>query len=359
MIQGDGPAYKPILERMKSEGSNNVPHSTLPQDEKIRKDTISPHVKKSEFYFTLGVGNLAFSAWLIGAFPHYYWARHSTKLMIFLVYRFLEFKAQKWQYFLLDFCYTVNYWMFLYFAICLLKTNVSRFAFLRIFDVYGADLFRVAFTWCVGPLALSVAVFRNSLVFHSSKQLIITAVHLSPNLAVYGMRWWPSALEKDFPDTFHINCTDYFCNASIQQLLVLPIVLYIVLWTIPYTLFFFVFGRDMLEKGGYHHGWLHNRNIKLIKQFTSLTKDDYNKPFLYMLLHGLLCSLSFFLGPLLWNNFMLHSAYLLGILAVAINNGASYYFEVFDPKKALTSTLAASIFANHASGNSSETKKKN
>lgn len=55
------------------------------------------------------------------------------------------------------------------------------------FDHMGPDLFRVAYAFAMGPLALSVFAFRNGLVFHSITQLTILAVHIGPAAAIFGM----------------------------------------------------------------------------------------------------------------------------------------------------------------------------
>ena len=318
------------------------------------KKIIDPKVKSDQRKFSYGVFNLMFSTWLITAYPHCYWIWHSVKLTFLLLGRYFNFKKLKWQYFLLDFCYTVNYWSILYYFIAYLKSHeFSGVHILRdIFNPLGPLIFRVFFTWCVGPLALSIPAFKNSLVFHSSDQIGILAVHLSPNLAVYGIRWFAQDAENFFPNVFHIGChasastfthitsikslfmegalwgegTD--CHASFTDLYLYPILLYVILWTIPYTLFFFIFGRKMLEDGGYHTVYSTMKDSFPFNNILSLVSDKW-KPFVYMAVHGATCSLSFLLGPLLWHSYFLHTAYLIAVMYVAVCNGGSYYFQVF------------------------------
>jgi hypothetical protein len=83
----------------------------------------------------------------------------------------------------LDFCYLANYLSVVYFILCFLKVNV-----ITQLDPFGPTIFRVLFSWVNGPLVLSIAAFRNSLVFHSADHMTILAVHVGPALAVYGMR---------------------------------------------------------------------------------------------------------------------------------------------------------------------------
>ena len=131
-----------------------------------------------ELNFFFGVCNVMFSSWLAGAFPFGYWIYHSIKIFILMIIRLVDFSSRKQQFWLLDYCYVVNYLILLYYLLSI--AGVCP---------WPKVVFRILFTSCVGPLALSVAAFRNSLVFHSSKNIVILAVHFSPNVAL----WYVSA----------------------------------------------------------------------------------------------------------------------------------------------------------------------
>lgn len=285
--------------------------------------------KRDEFFFFVGVGNLMISSWLIGAFPWLYWIYHSFKMILLLSFRVYNFTEKKLQFWLFEYCYIVNYWLLLYYLLCLVQSCP-----------WQETIFRVAFTCCVGPLALSIAAFRNSLVFHSSSQTIILAIHFSPNVAMWGMRWWPSQLENIFPNTFQIGCNSspraqfslFFssedCPATFTQLYAWPLFHYFVLWAIPYYIFFFVIGKKILRKGGYYTMFDDMLKNPFVKKAINIG-GSWGQEFKYMCCHGLLCSIAFFLGPLLWHSFVLHSIYLGLIVAIAVYNGGSYYFQVF------------------------------
>ena len=315
--------------------------------EKPSKRKVTEKVKHDENCFTIGVFNLMFCTYLIAASPWNYWIWHSIKMVFLLMYRRYKFAKVKYQYFLLDFCYTVNYWSILYYAICALKNQVGTLSTLNdIFNPWGGAIFRVLFTWCVGPLALSVAFFRNSLVFHSSDQIIILATHLSPNLAIYGMRWWAKELENQYPNTFHIECETSIssvlssfrsvkifdagqnCEATFYSLFWVPLLSYVVLWTIPYALFFFILGRKLIEEGGYHTMYSTMKDTPLMKRYLTLGGEPW-RPVMYMVIHGVLCAASFLIAPFIWNSFLLHTSYLLILLFVAVRNAGTYYFEIF------------------------------
>eukprot|EP01036_Dinobryon_divergens_P024503 gene24503-32958_t len=49
---------------------------------------------------------------------------------------------------------------------------------------------------------MSIPTFRNSLVFHDSDKLVILSLHFSPNVAIWGLRWFPKQVEESFPGIF-------------------------------------------------------------------------------------------------------------------------------------------------------------
>lgn len=288
---------------------------------------------KNEMSFVIGVANVAGTAWLMGAYPWCMWIYHSIKIFLVLAERVYAFGAKKKEYFLLDYCYTINYWSILYYIICVSKAVPEESA-----NVLGPIFFRIGFTAATGPLAMSILAFRNSLVFHSLDQTGILAVHWSPSMALWGMRWFPAQLENAFPNTFHIGCTEsdeytlfydsQNCPGTFVDLWCWPVVHYIVLWSIPYALFVFVIGKGYLEEGGYHTVYSEMKDKSPMKDL--IAKIPFGAPELkYMMIHGTAVCFAFFLGVLFWHSFILHTMYLLVLFTVMTRNGASYYFMVF------------------------------
>ena len=179
----------------------------------------------------------------------------------------------------------------------------------------------------MGPLALSIALFRNALVFHSVDHMTILAVHIGPPLACYGMRWYAAELEKAHPDTFHIAINDRDdASELLRTLLVIPTVMYIVLWTIPYSLTIFYLRFKKIQESNYET--MYNAYGTSLVQKLGYFGERF-KPAVYMSIHGTLCFLSFLLSQILWRSFWANTFYLLGLLFVSVWNGSTYYFEVF------------------------------
>ena len=328
-----------------------IPEAKPVTPAKVGKKYVSVHVKRDEQCFVRGFSDAIISTLLIAAFPWAYWLWHSLKMVVLLYEELRQLPLIKSLLFLFDFGHTTNCWFILYYAICLLKSKLVALEPLNaLLNPLGGIVFRIFFTWCVGPLALSIAFFRNSLVFHKKDQIIILATHLSPNLAIYGMRWWAYDLNNHFPNTFHIACetnlksmtlnpdlsmpTSLFfdagesCEATFNSLFTIPLYSYFLLWTIPYALFFLTFESKALEKGGYHTMYSTMKENPMLKNLLSYGGNKF-QPVIYMLTHGFLCSLSFLISPLVWNSFLLHTCYLLILLGIAVKNAATSYRWVF------------------------------
>jgi hypothetical protein len=237
----------------------------------------------------------------------------------------VRWKKIKWHYFLLEYCYVVNYFTLLYFAVCFAKRHFPILAFLKIFDPLGYSLFRIAFAFANGPLALSVIAFRNGLIFHSLDHLTILAVHIGPACAMYGMRWYSAELEYDFPDTFHIDVQE----SSWTELFFIPCIYYVALWSVPYGLFMFWYRKDRIKERGYQT--MYSVYESSLSGYLDFFGSNL-RPVMYMAMHLSLSFLSFALAPFLWNSFFLNTAYILVLLVVSIWNGSTFYFEVFAVK---------------------------
>lgn len=240
----------------------------------------------------------------------------------------------------------------------MLKANIPAFFFLRAYlNDLGPMLFRVAFAWANGPLALSIAVFRNSLVFHSFDHIAVLAVHIGPPLAIWGMRWWYKELELHWPDTFHLGVDETWSQSTTQyvrSLFLLPTLLYFCMWTVPYFSIIFIIKSQKIKMKGYTTMYsYYEGELAGVYEWLKLPPtqapvepgatagttrrtmiSNVARPMAYMAIHGIICSISFLFSLLLWKYFWVHTIYLLLLFAVCVNNGSSYYFRVFAEKYA-------------------------
>lgn len=339
--------------------------------------------------FCIGVSNLVLTTWILARFPHCYWIYYCIKNLALLIARYFVFKKRKEVWYMLEFCYLTNYLSIFYFVICVAKRHIPALAFLREFDYLGYYLFRVAFTWVNGPLAMSIAKFNNAIVFHSVMHIGITAVHIGPALALWGLRWFNDDLEAFFPDTFHINVNQTAATETWQELfktlLINPIILYIFLWAIPFYLADFVIFREKIHKSQEHimfedvfekeidklltsfGGWLH-KNIGLpfldhIYEIFTVRGKKYSHPFVYMCMHFIASSFTFTFSQVFWRSFWLHTLYLVVLIHIAIFNGATWYFKIFErdfAKKRYAKILASDeeVSGGQAAGGDTRLRKR-
>lgn len=103
------------------------------------------------------------------SFPLFY----AICIVPLLIIRYFLYKSRKWQYFLVDYCYSVN------------ALYVVHYFFFR----DSAALAQVLFAAANGPLAAAIVAWCNSLVFHSLDKTTSLIIHMFPALVSYCYRW--------------------------------------------------------------------------------------------------------------------------------------------------------------------------
>lgn len=106
--------------------------------------------------FIAGVLNIFISGYLIGAFPEYFYIWFSAQLAYFMPIRYFTYHAKGYHYFLADLCYFVN-----------LLNMLSIWAFPQ-----SKRLFIGTFCLTFGNNAAAIAMWRNSMVFHSMDKVV-------------------------------------------------------------------------------------------------------------------------------------------------------------------------------------------
>lgn len=106
--------------------------------------------------FIAGVLNIFISGYLIGAFPEYFYIWFSAQLAYFMPIRYFTYHAKGYHYFLADLCYFVN-----------LLNMLSVWVFPR-----SKRLFIGTFCLTFGNNAAAIAMWRNSMVFHSMDKVV-------------------------------------------------------------------------------------------------------------------------------------------------------------------------------------------
>lgn len=106
---------------------------------------------REKISFIAGVLNVFISGYLIGAHPEWFHIWYSAQLLYFMPIRYYTYHKKGYHYFLADLCYFTNLLVFLSIWIF---PNSKR-------------LFISAYCLTFGNNAVAIAMWRNSLVFHS------------------------------------------------------------------------------------------------------------------------------------------------------------------------------------------------
>ena len=101
--------------------------------------------------FMAGVLNIFISGYLIGALPEYFYMWFTVQFLYFMPIRYYTYHARGYHYFLADLCYFVN---FLLLATVWVAPQSKR-------------LFIATYCLAYGNNAIAIAMWRNSMVFHS------------------------------------------------------------------------------------------------------------------------------------------------------------------------------------------------
>lgn len=111
---------------------------------------------REKIAFIAGVLNVFISGYLIGAYPEYFYYWYTGQLLYFMPIRVYTYIKKGWHYFLADLCYFVNF-----------LTILSIWVFPR-----SKRLLISAYCLAYGNNAVAIAMWRNSMVFHSMEKVV-------------------------------------------------------------------------------------------------------------------------------------------------------------------------------------------
>ena len=106
---------------------------------------------REKLSFIAGVLNIFISGYLVGAHPEYFYYWFTAQLCYFMPIRFYTYHKRGYHYFLADLCYFVNFLLLL-----------SVWVFPK-----SKRLFISTYCLAYGNNAVAIAMWRNSMVFHS------------------------------------------------------------------------------------------------------------------------------------------------------------------------------------------------
>ncbi|CAD0094093.1 unnamed protein product [Aureobasidium vineae] len=157
---------------------------------------------REKISFITGVLNIFISGYLIGAYPEYFHIWYTAQLAYFMPIRYYKYHKIGYHYFLADLCYFVNLLMLL----------------TMWFFPNSKRLFISTYCLAMGNNAVAIAMWRNSLVFHSLDKLqkekfpaIYSIKHSSPSSPEHytlgGMIIWATVPYACWQLSYHFMIT--------------------------------------------------------------------------------------------------------------------------------------------------------
>ncbi|KAH8426742.1 glycerophosphocholine acyltransferase [Aspergillus melleus] len=272
---------------------------------------------REKISFIAGVLNIFISGYLIGAHPEYFYIWFSAQLAYFMPIRYYRYHKKGYHYFLADLCYFAN-------VLCLLSLWVFP---------GSPRLFISTFCLVFGNNAVAIAMWRNSMVFHSMDKVVSLFIHIMPPMTLHCLVHLTSAetLKERFPAVYSIKFSDpgspeHFTLLSMMGWATVP---YIV-WQLAYHCFITVRRAEQIAAGRpTSFTWLRKSYSKAwIGKIVLSLPESLQAP-AFMLIQYLYAMLTMIPCPLwLWYRWA-SGAFLTCLFILSIHNGATYYIDVF------------------------------
>jgi Protein of unknown function (DUF2838) len=272
---------------------------------------------REKMSFIAGVLNVFISGYLIGAQPaaFYYW--FTAQLLYFMPLRYYTYHKKGYHYFLADLCYFVNLlavltiWIF---------PNSKR-------------LFISTYCLAYGNNAIAIAMWRNSMVFHSLDKVTSLFIHIMPPVTLHTLVHLtpPEILKTRFPAIYTIkfsapNSPEHY---TLWAMLLWATVPYAI-WQLSYHIFITVRRREKIAAGRpTSFTWLRKSYARTWIGRIVLNLPDWLQEPAFMLIQYSYACLTMIPCPLWFWYRWASAAFLLIVFGWSIYNGATYYIDVF------------------------------
>mmetsp|Transcript_9271 Transcript_9271/g.22794 ORF Transcript_9271/g.22794 Transcript_9271/m.22794 type:complete len:741 (+) Transcript_9271:160-2382(+) len=269
--------------------------------------------------FTGGILNVILMCYLIFG-PHKFLLTpyiYTAQFCVLIPWRFWKYKGLKWEYFLLDFCYSGNLLLLYY----LWARPESE------------QLFCTVFGACCGPMLLASTLFRNSLVFHSWEHCTSVFIHVVPFLCCYVIRHESEeisgvSLFRKRPLRFAFTPPE---DVTLYETFCLPLFFYFVQQCFVYVFSNFI--CPIPDDPEYLNLYRYVVGTNMGKQILNKCPGDESlHEAWYFFLNFCVAAVSM-LPCILWYQSQAGMV-VLGVVCITVNiwNGASFYVEVFSRK---------------------------
>ena len=267
--------------------------------------------------FICCVMNVLISGYLIGGYPELFHYWYTAQLLYFMPIRFYTYHKRGYHYFLADLCYFVNF-------LCLL----SIWAFPN-----SKRLFISTYCLAFGNNAVAIAMWRNSMVFHSFDKVTSLFIHIMPCVTLHCLVHLlaPEVQQVRFPAIYTIATSPPGSKThySLFAMTLWSTIPYAI-WQLSYHFMITVRRREKIAAGRpTSFTWLRKSYSKAwIGKFV-LSLPDYLQEPAFMLIQYTYAVATMLPCPI-WFWYRYASAgFLLTVFCLSVYNGATYYIDVF------------------------------
>ncbi|CAD6442855.1 077f59cd-4139-4b6c-a40b-441148e92001 [Sclerotinia trifoliorum] len=267
--------------------------------------------------FICGVLNVLISGYLIGGHPELFHWWYTAQLLYFMPIRFYAYHKRGYHYFLADLCYFTNFLCFL-----------SIWVFPQ-----SKRLFISTYCLSMGNNAVAIAMWRNSMVFHSFDKVTSLFIHIMPCVTLHCLVHLidPSFQQSRFGAIYNIRTSPVGSSThyGLLSMALWSSIPYAV-WQLSYHFLITVRRREKIAAGRpTSFTWLLKSYSKVwIGKAVLALPDSLQEPafmliqYSYALLTMLPCPVWF------WYRYA-SASFLMAVFCWSVYNGANYYIEVF------------------------------
>ncbi|KAL1954620.1 hypothetical protein VTO42DRAFT_861 [Malbranchea cinnamomea] len=267
--------------------------------------------------FIAGVFNIFISGYLIGAYPEFFYYWFTAQLLYFMPVRYYKYHQKGYHYFLADLCYFVNF---------LLMLSVWIFP-------QSKRLFLSTYCLAYGNNAVAVAMWRNSLVFHSLDKVTSLFIHIMPPVTLHCLVHMTSSdiLQEKFPAIYTIKFSQPGSpeHYSLGSMILWASVPYAI-WQLSYHFLITVRRREKIAAGRpTSFTWLRKSYAKTWIGKLVLSLPESMQEFAFMFIQYSYAILTITPCPLWFWYKWASACFLTTVFFWSIYNGATYYIDVF------------------------------
>lgn len=272
---------------------------------------------REKLSFIAGVLNVFVSGYLVGGRPDlfYYW--FTAQLCYFMPIRYWTYRKRGYHYFLADMCYFVN--------------------LLLLLSIWVAPQSKRLFigTYCLanGNNAIAIAMWRNSMVFHSLDKVTSLFIHIMPCVTLHCLvHLTPKAIQETrFPGLYAIkyNSIGSHTHYSLVDMILCSSVPYAI-WQLAYHRLITVRRREKIAAGRpTSFTWLRKSygNSFIGKTILGLPETLHEPAF--MLIQYLYAVGTMVACPIWFWHRWPSAIFLLSLFSWSVYNGATYYIDIF------------------------------